>query len=189
MRHIKNINESWSDKYTTDFKDKGFEIVDYNKIIKAKYKGSFVTTDINELFADMVLKIDIDYKILRTKSFFNSVTGNGNFEVEVSEKDAIPIKVKVGNNIVDFYIVTSKIYNNRSINILGRLDNGALKTLYIRSDGTKILGTRASGIDVDEDNLNKIYKLITTGAIEFRNRIEISDDEIYSILKGLRKVQ
>jgi hypothetical protein len=83
MKYLK-LFEGWSDQYLHDFTDEEkFTIEEDGKKVKGEYKGQFDTEDMVNSFADAVSKMSADYRILKAQSFFNQVTGNAKFEIEV----------------------------------------------------------------------------------------------------------
>ena len=57
MKNIKRINEDWSNDYTYDFTDAGFEVEENGLILTGKYKGKFLMTQVNDWFAEMTAKM------------------------------------------------------------------------------------------------------------------------------------
>jgi hypothetical protein len=152
MKYLK-LFEGWSDQYLHDFTDEEkFTIEEDGMKVKGKYKGAFDTSDMTNLFADAVSKMSSDYRILKAQSFFNQVTGNAKFEIEVHnfedelefiEIDVSGQKVKwIPMELTNIYI--SK-YNTdepfqilRQFTISGRLENGSKKNLEVWFEPTKI---------------------------------------------------
>ncbi len=93
MKNLKRINEDWSNDYTYDFTDAGFEVEENGLILTGKYKGQFVMTQLNDWFAEMTAKMSDDHEVARTKTYFNQVTGNANFEVEITPKRNFSIEI------------------------------------------------------------------------------------------------
>ena len=150
MKYLK-LFEGWSDEYLHDFTDEEkFTIEEDGKKVKGEYKGPFDTADMTNSFADAVSKMSADYRILKAQSFFNQVTGNAKFEIEVlnyeNELDHIEIDVagqKVkwtpekitilypgrlklvdeNGNITENFEMLTNLY------IDGRLENGTKKNL------------------------------------------------------------
>ena len=50
MKSIKRINEDWSNDYTYDFTDAGFEVEENGLILTGKYKGQFLMTQLNDWY-------------------------------------------------------------------------------------------------------------------------------------------
>lgn len=204
MKFIKKINEDWSDDYVVDFFDHGFDLEETDNTISGKYKGDFVITSLNDWFAEMISKLTIEYKVLRTKTFFNQVTGNANFEVEVTPIDASEINIIVDGNIIKYSplrITNTRRrfwisgYNNLlQISIGGRTSVGVVKGLLINmqldenDNPIKInftLGSKYSGIVVDNDNLKEILNLVESGKIKKSD--DVSDDNILLFKETLSK--
>lgn len=180
MKHIKKINEGWSDDYVTDFTDHGFQVVENPSEIRGVYKGVFVTTVVNDWFAEMVDKMTIEYKVLRTKTFFNSITGTANFEVEVTKPDVDSVNITVGRDIVKYIPSKVNSFNlsrdstriNNRIWFDGRLESGQKKQFGIHINNRVVsfsLGTRGSGINIDKENLEKLFSLIDSGQVTTKN--------------------
>lgn len=192
MKYLKFF-EGWSDQYLLDFTDEEkFTIEEDGKKVKGEYRGPFDTVDMTNLFADAVSKISSDYKILKAQSFFNQVTGNAKFEIEVQnyegefiEIDTPEGKVKwIPEKIVQLWSnVRSRVAN--WINIEGKLENGSKRTVLINfyngetvrgqiisassTDDIKMkvtFGTRHRGISIDKENVSKLIKMISENKID-----------------------
>lgn len=192
MKYLK-LFEGWSDQYLLDFTDEEkFTIEEDGKKVKGEYKGAFDTVDMTNTFADAVSKISSDYKILKAQSFFNQVTGNAKFEIEVQnyegefiEIDTPEGKVKwIPEKIVQLWSnVRSRVAN--WINIEGKLENGSKRTVLINfyngetvrgqiisassTDDIKMkvtFGTRHRGISIDKENVSKLIEMITENKID-----------------------
>jgi hypothetical protein len=200
MKFIKKINEDWSDDYVVDFFDHGFDLEETDNTISGKYKGDFVITSLNDWFAEMISKLTIEYKVLRTKTFFNQVTGNANFEVEVTPIDASEINVIIDGNVIKYSplkitsIWTSSYNHLLQISIGGRTSVGVMKGLLINiqldenDNPIKVnftLGNKYSGIVVDNDNLKEILNLVESGKIKKSD--DVSDDNILLFKETLSK--
>jgi len=200
MKFIKKINEDWSDDYVVDFFDHGFDLEETDNTISGKYKGDFVITSLNDWFTEMISKLTIEYKVLRTKTFFNKVTGNANFEVEVSPIDASEINIIVDGNVIKYSplkitsIWTSSYNHLLQISIRGRTSVGVMKGLLINiqldenDNPIKVnftLGNKYSGIVVDNDNLKEILNLVESGKIKKSD--DVSDDNILLFKETLSK--
>lgn len=105
MKHLK-IFESWSEDYTYNFIDKGFEVEEESQTISGKYKGKFVMTELTDEFAEMISKLSDNYYILKAQTYFNQTTGGASFNVTVSDKfiendEFISFRMDAGN--LEFY--------------------------------------------------------------------------------------
>ncbi len=197
MKFLKRIDESWSADYTYDFTDNGFEVEETDKTIKGKYKGKFLITQVSSWFAEMVAKMELDHRILNAKTYYNEVTGNANFEVEIAEETRDSIEVKVGSEKVKFFpisiIYLSAYERSGAIYIKGALENGQKKELRIQrrlpiepTDRSSItegkpsnafsLGSRSRGIIVDNENITKLFDMID--ATQLINYCTFSDEEL-----------
>ena len=192
MKYLKFF-EGWSDQYLLDFTDEEkFTIEEDGKKVKGEYRGPFDTVDMTNAFADAVSKISSDFKILKAQSFFNQVTGNAKFEIEVQdyegqfiEIDTPEGKVKwIPEKIVQLWSnVRSRVAN--WINIEGKLENGSKRTVLINfyngetvrgqiisassTDDIKMkvtFGTRHRGISIDKENVSKLIEMITENKID-----------------------
>ncbi len=183
MKWIK-LFESWSEEFLYDFTDdKNFTIEEDGKKVKGEFRGSFDVVDMSSTFTDVVSKMSTEYKILKAQSFFNQVTGNAKFEIEVQDKEGEFIEITVGETTVKWF--PEKVINLWSLtgtricqyfNIEGKLENGSKKTLLIdfldssgyyrarTTDNIKMkvtLGTRTRGVSIDKENLSKLIQIIS----------------------------
>lgn len=205
MKFLKRIDESWSADYTYDFADNGFEIEETETTIKGKYKGRFLITQVSDWFAEMVAKIGSEHKILNAKTYYNEVTGNANFEVEIAEETRDSIEVKVGSEKVKFFPISIGIISayerSGTIYIKGALENGQKKELrmYRRlpieptnrssiTEGKPVnafsLGSRSRGISVDNENIKKIFDMIE--ANQLINYCTLSDEKMRETASKLK---
>ena len=204
MKYLKRINEGWSDDYTVDFSDNNFEIEETPSTIKGRYKGRFVLSNLNNWFTEMTDKLSIEYKVLSTKTFFNEVTGNANFEVEVTETDLESITINVDGTDIEFipktilyishYIDSRPMSGWGAISIKGRLSTGQNKTLAISirygySDDFKevtfSLSNRSRGVTITKEDVEKIFTLLDSGQVIFSSELVYSD---YHRGETLRKI-
>jgi hypothetical protein len=207
MKNLKRINEDWSNDYTYDFKDAGFEIEETGLILTGKYKGQFVMTQINDWFGEMIAKMSDDIEVARTKTYFNQVTGNANFEVEIAPGRNFSIEVQVGNEKVEYFplsIYSNNLFDSRvnpskcvgSIFFKGSFKNGQKKELGIHREhlrdrsgnqieDTKLqfsLGHRGRGISISKEELSKLFDKIFSNElkwmeIESKTFSELSQNE------------
>lgn len=185
MKRIKKINEDWSNDYTYDFTDHGFEVEENGNILTGKYKGQFVHSDISSWFEEMLAKLSDEQKVLRSKTYFNELTGNASFEVE--------IKPTLGEHYIDveidgvkhrFFLKKITSWNWFETNktggfyVNGNLENGQEKNLWIgkslrgRSGATKSifhLGNRTRGISVSKEDIKKVLDLIDSDRLPLRD--------------------
>lgn len=207
MKYLKRINEGWSDDYVTDFSDNNFEIEETPSTIKGRYKGRFVLSNLNNWFTEMTDKLSIEYKVLSTKTFFNEVTGNANFEVEVTETDLESINVSVNGTDIEFiprtiYNIYSSMLSSElddvtkhiSILIKGRTSTGQNKTLLISLDWKDngsykkihfFFGQKSRSITMTKENIEKIFTLLDSGQVSFSSELVYSD---YHHGEALRKI-
>jgi hypothetical protein len=192
MRNLKKINEDWSSDYTYDFTDAGFEVEENGLILTGKYKGQFVMTQLNDWFAEMTAKMSDDHEVARTKTYFNQVTGNASFEVEIAPGRNFSIEVQVGSEKVEYFplfIYTCHLFNSRfdpskclgSIWLKGSFKNGQKKELGIHREhlrdrsgnqieDTKLginLGARGRGISISKEELSKLFDKIFSNELKF----------------------
>ena len=192
MKRIKKINEDWSSDYTYDFTDHGFEVEENGNILTGKYKGPFVMTQLNDWFAEMTAKMSDDHDVARAKTYFNQVTGNANFEVEIAPGRNFSIEVQVGNETVEYFpshIYSYHLFDSRfnsricigSIWFKGSFKNGQKKELGIHREhlrdragnqieDTKLqimLGTRGRGISISKEELSKLFGKIFSNDLKF----------------------
>ena len=182
MKRIKKINEDWSSDYTYDFTDHGFEVREYGNLLTGKYKGQFVHSDISSWFEEMLAKLSDEQKVLRSKTYFNELTGNASFEVE--------IKPTLGEHSIDiemdgvkhkFYLGTITSFNwndpTGGFYVSGNLESGQEKNLWIgkslrgRSGSTKSvfhLGNRTRRISVSKEDVKKVLDLIDSDDLPLR---------------------
>ena len=194
MKNLKRINEDWSNDYTYDFTDAGFEVEENGLILTGKYKGQFVMTQINDWFGEMIAKMSDDIEVARTKTYFNQVTGNANFEVEITPKRNFSIEIQVGNEKVEYFplsIYSNNLVDSRfnpskclgSIWFKGSFKNGQKKELGIHREhlrdrsgnqieDTKLginLGSRGRGISISKEELSKLFDKIFSNELKFVN--------------------
>jgi hypothetical protein len=188
MKYLK-LFEGWSDQYLHDFTDEEkFTIEEDGKKVKGEYRGPFDTVDMTNSFADAVSKISSDYKILKAQSFFNQVTGNAKFEIEVQNYESEFIEIDTPSGKVKF--MPERIVNIWSnirervchyFHIEGRLENGTKKTVYFdfyngdnvqyrarTLDDIKMkvtIGNKYRGVSIDKENVSKLLEMIAENKI------------------------
>jgi len=188
MKYLK-LFEGWSDQYLLDFSDEEkFTIEEDGKKVKGEYRGPFDTVDMTNSFADAVSKISSDYKILKAQSFFNQVTGNAKFEIEVQNYEGEFIEIDTPAGKVKF--MPERIVNIWSnirervchyFHIEGRLENGTKKTVYFdfyngdnvqyrarTLDDIKMkvtIGNKYRGVSIDKENMSKLLEMIAENKI------------------------
>lgn len=185
MKFLK-LFESWHEDYSYNFSDRGFElkssenIQDTSKMIGGKYKGKYILTDLNDDFIEMVLRMSDYYEILRTKTYFNSTTGNASFEVEVSDKMSVDKFIEVDTKygkvkwfpIKVIFISTgeSGVYGYKPvIRLSGRLESGSSRTLLIKKNNKlefNLEGLVSKKLKIDNENLLKLFNMIDEGHVE-----------------------
>jgi hypothetical protein len=189
MKHLKKLNEDWSNDYTYDFTDAGFEVEENGLILTGKYKGQFVMTQLNDWFAEMTAKMSDDHEVARTKTYFNQVTGNANFEVEIAPGRNFSIEVQVGNEKVKYFpnVIYSSSVNTGIgtqigyFNFKGSFENGQKKDLGIykqhlrdrsgnQTEETVLkfsLGSRGTGISISKEEMSKLFNRIFSDELRF----------------------
>ena len=207
MKRIKKINEDWSSDYTYDFTDHGFEVEENGNILTGKYKGPFVMTQLNDWFAEMTAKMSDDHDVARAKTYFNQVTGNANFEVEIAPGRNFSIEVQVGNETVEYFpshIYSYHLFDSRfnsricigSIWFKGSFKNGQKKELGIHREhlrdragnqieDTKLqinLGSRGRGISISKEELSKLFDKIFSNDLKFVWNITSIESKAFSEL-------
>lgn len=182
MKRIKKINEDWSNDYTYDFTDHGFEVEENGNLLTGKYKGQFIHSDISSWFEEMLAKLSDEQKVVRSKTYFNELTGNASFEVEI--KPALgehSIEVEIDSTKNRFYLDTITNFNwndpTGGFYVAGNLESGQKKELWIgkslrgRSGATKSvfhLGNRTRGISVSKEDVKKVLDLIDSDDLPLR---------------------
>ena len=182
MKRIKKINEDWSNDYTYDFTDHGFEVEENGNLLTGKYKGQFIHSDISSWFEEMLAKLSDEQKVVRSKTYFNELTGNASFEVEI--KPALgehSIEVEIDSIKHKFYLDTITSFNwldpTGGFYVSGNLESGQKKELWIgkslrgRSGATKSvfhLGNRTRGISVSKEDVKKVLDLIDSDDLPLR---------------------
>jgi hypothetical protein len=202
MKRIKKINEDWSRDYTYDFTDNGFEVAENGNLLAGKYKGQFVHSDISSWFEEMLAKLSDEQKVVRSKTYFNELTGNASFEVEI--KPALgehSIEVEMDDIKHKFYLDTITRFNwndpTGGFYVAGNLESGQKKELWIgkslrgRSGATKSvfhLGNRTRGISVSKEDVKKVLDLIDSDDLFLRLYNNLGHQDLkYSELDAINK--
>lgn len=172
---IKKIYENWSKDFVTDFTDNGFDVDVNEYTINGQYKGKFVVTQVSRWFDDMLGKIDTEYNIMRTKTFFNSITGNANFEVVVAPPmDGNSIEFMLDGVKHEFYIKYISYWGSGSekgLSVVGNRGDGDSGTIYISVVESPVRKTkkirfgynnRTKNVLVSMDQMSKLLELITS---------------------------
>lgn len=174
MKRIKKINEDWSNDYTYDFTDHGFEVEENGNLLTGKYKGQFIHSDISSWFEEMLAKLSDEQKVVRSKTYFNELTGNASFEVEIKPTlGEHSIEVEMDGTKHKFYLGIITSFNwldpTGGFYVKGNLESGKEQNLWIgkslrgRSGATKSifhLGNRTRGISVSKEDIKKVLDLI-----------------------------
>ena len=182
MKRIKKINEDWSNDYTYDFTDHGFEVEENGNLLTGKYKGQFIHSDISSWFEEMLAKLGDEQKVVRSKTYFNELTGNASFEVEIKPTlGEHSIEVEMDGTKHKFYLgkITRFNWNDTTggFYVTGNLESGQEKDLWIgkslrgRSGATKSvfhLGNRTRGISVSKEDVKKVLDLIDSDDLLLR---------------------
>ena len=189
MKHLKKINEDWSDDYVYDFKDNGFDVEENGLVLKGQYKGQFVLTQVSSWFEEMLGQMGEEHKVLRTKTYFNELTGDASFEVEIKQQIIAgdSIEVSVGREMVKYFpkevitLYVSRLDNSEiylgHLTIEGALESGQKKSLKLSRYRNRVnqttesefaLGSRGRGISVDKENIEKIFDLIENNRLPIK---------------------
>lgn len=168
--------ENWSRDFVTDFTDNGFDVSEEGETIKGKYNGKFVITGISRWFDDMLAKIETEHKIVKAKTFFNSITGNANFEVSimpnVSENSIIFLLDGEEYKFNIDYVGYSPY--NSNLGIYGVREDGDRGYININITESKVRKTksmkfgynhRTNGVFVSDEQISKLIDLITSDKI------------------------
>ena len=175
------MNENWSQDFVTDFTDNGFDVDVNGYAINGQYKGKFVVTQVSRWFDDMLGKIDTEYNIMRAKTFFNSITGNANFEVVVAPPTS-------GNSIEfmldgvkhEFYVKYVRCFGTyeMGLSFVGNRGDGDSGTIYISVVESPVRKTkkirfgynnRTKNVIVSMDEVGKLLDLITSDKLEIND--------------------
>ena len=181
MKRIKKINEDWSNDYTYDFTDHGFEVEENGNLLTGKYKGQFIHSDISSWFEEMLAKLSDEQKVVRSKTYFNELTGNASFEVEIKPTlGEHSIEVEIDGTKHKFYLGKITSFNwldpTGGFYVKGNLESGKEQNLWIgkslrgRSRATKSvfhLGNRTRGISVSKEDIKKVLDLIDSDRLPF----------------------
>ena len=202
MKRIKKINEDWSSDYTYDFTDHGFEVEENGNLLTGKYKGQFIHSDISSWFEEMLAKLSDEQKVVRSKTYFNELTGNASFEVEIKPTlGEHLIEVEMDGTKHKFYLDTITSFNwldsTGGFYVRGNLESGQEKSLWIgkslrgRSGATKIvfhLGNRTRGISVSKEDIKKALDLIDSDRLPLAIYTRIGRNDLkYSELDAVDK--
>jgi hypothetical protein len=202
MKRIKKIDEDWSSDYTYDFTDHGFEVEERGNLLTGKYKGQFVHSDISSWFEEMLAKLSDEQKVLRSKTYFNELTGNASFEVEIKPAQGEhSIEVEIDGVKHKFYLGTITSFNwndpTGGFYVKGNLESGQEKSLWIgkslrgRSGASKIvfhLGNRTRGISVSKEDIKKALDLIDSDRLPLVIHTRIGSNNLkYSQLDMIDK--
>ena len=164
MKHLKKINEDWSDDYVYDFKDNGFDVEENGLVLKGQYKGQFVLTQVSSWFEEMLGQMGEEHKVLRTKTYFNELTGNASFEVEIKQHtiEGDSIEVSVGREMVKYFpkeviaLYVSRLDNSEiylgNLTIEGALESGQKKSLKLGRYRNRVKPQKANLLsDLEEE--------------------------------------
>jgi len=189
MKHLKKINEDWSDDYVYDFKDNGFDVEENGLVLKGQYKGQFVLTQVSSWFEEMLGQMGEEHKVLRTKTYFNELTGNASFEVEIKQQIIAgdSIEVSVGREMVKYFpkevvaLYVSRLDNSEiylgNLTMEGVLESGQKKSLRLgryrnrvnqNAENEFALGSRGRGISLDNENIEKIFDMIENNRLPIK---------------------
>lgn len=174
--------ESWSEPYTLDFQDQGFELEEIGQKIKGKYQGKIVISDLNTWYAELIDRLNDEWEVTQSKHSFNSASGRASFEIEIMDKensgfftvlkDGVQVKVYPVSFI---HINTHRDGFSMSINC--KLENGSKTSFSIYYSNSNYwnqsqpeyprpslirfgLGSKTRGIDFDKSELEGFINLI-----------------------------
>lgn len=94
MRWLK-LFEGWSDDYITDFEDNGFQVSESPTVVRGRYEGDFIITDLNDWYAEMIGKMSDDYNIIKSATSWNKSSKIASFEIQVADKEQKHITLQI----------------------------------------------------------------------------------------------
>ena len=217
MRYLKSfkfekINEAWSEPYTLEFQDKGFDLEEKGLKLSGRYRGDIVTSDFNNWYSELISRLDTEYKVVSSKHQFNTVSKFASFEIEIVElesenyftilKDDESIKLyPYGIAYARVDMRMGKIHGFR-LNIKCKTESGAKKILgvhftynhwldekvwkYQQTDKSYVniyLGEKRIGIDIPESEIDNLVKCV----VDISNKVTMADynvDSLKTIISG-----
>lgn len=127
MKNLK-LFEAWSEDYTLDFSDHGFELSEVGQRLNGRYKGNFLISDLNTWYAELIDRLNGEWEVTQSNHNFNSTTGNATFQIEIMDKESGSISVMDNGKEVEVFPY-SVPYFSRYRHII-RNDMQKVKELY-----------------------------------------------------------
>jgi hypothetical protein len=159
MKYLKKIFEAWSDPYTLDFQDHGFDLEESGQKLKGKYQGKFVISDLNTWYAELVDRLNDEWEVTQSKHSFNTASGRASFEIEIMDKE------NVGYFTVLKDGVEVKLYPLSFMNIHISRDSFNITLRCKLENGTK---TSFMIYYYDYDYNNELYGVSRPNIIQFQ---------------------
>lgn len=181
MKYLKKIFEAWSEPYTLDFQDHGFELEERGQKLKGRYQGKFVMSDLNTWYAELVDRLNDEWEVTQSKHSFNTASGRASFEVEIMDKESSGFFtiLKDGVEVKLYPLSFMNIFisrDNFNITLRCKLENGTKTSfmiyyydtdyyneLYDRDLRPSIkfqLGSKVRGIDFKRSELDNYINLV-----------------------------
>lgn len=181
MKYLKKIFEAWSEPYTLDFQDHGFELEERGQKLKGKYQGKVVISDLNTWYAELVDRLNDEWEVTQSKHSFNSASGRASFEIEIMDKEGSGFFtiLKDGVEVKLYPLSFGNINLNRGgfgLSINCKLENGSKTYFYVsyynadlyndqwNTDRPSVvsfnLGNKSRGIDFNKSEVEGFINLI-----------------------------
>ena len=182
MKYLKKIFEAWSEPYTLDFQDHGFELEERGQKLKGRYQGKFVMSDLNTWYSELVDRLNYEWEVTQSKSSFNTTSGRASFEIEIMDKENAGYftAIKDGVEVKLYPLSFMNIFisrDNFNITLRCKLENGTKTSfmiyyydadyyneLYDRDLRPSIiqfqLGPKVRGIDFKKSELDNYTNLV-----------------------------
>lgn len=194
MKHLKKIFETWSEPYTLDFQDHGFDLEEQGQKLKGKYQGKFVMSDLNTWYAELVDRLNDEWKVTQSKHSFNTASDKASFEIEIIDKEssAFFTILKDGVELKLYPLSFMNIYisrDNLNITLRCKLENGsrtvfmiyytnndAINQIYDGERPSSVyfsLGNKIRGIDFINNQVEGFINLIKD--MKWENGNELSE--------------
>jgi hypothetical protein len=178
--------ESWSEDYTLDFSDHGFEMKEIGNNLKGKFKGKFIISDLNLWYSELIDRLNSEYEITTSKHSFSTISGVASFEIDIIDKKSRSFSVFVDKEefklYADYISIMSAMTNRFSITLQCKTESGSKKPLKIwtssfRSDKPR-LGSREVSIQCI------IFQFGSR-----RVKVHIKPDQLENLIKILRELK